>query len=860
MAAVLDDPRWAQLFELRTRGAPAWTQEDETELHQAIQAGEVPSRFVTSPPQLSPASSAAAVPPPTPMSSQDAILAPLIPAGARAVQQFGDLGATTVPSTPTTSVPPFVAAPGRPFPENPIEIPKYLLDEYGPMLLAYPPAVIVALKTGNLPLAARGAAIGGAQGLGQFFSETALQKPASGTPEAQGNYGPAAQRAARTALITFGATLGGAAMPAAVEGAPLLARAARGLTGALTTGVGAGAGSLAAEPIAPTSDAFGTAKITAEEMAKWDAGFRAGGAILKTMFGKSRFFAPRGEEAAQILKEEGAITPATVVLNMPVKTAESAGEASLLGGSLLRRARARDEGKLSEGITKTQAQGALPTDTAVRAALDRHGYIPGFTDAAKGAQAQARQGIYNEVDSLLSIRVAQQNVPVRITEDVSGLASQIMKQSAPAAGTPLHAALTALTRTQSMTTPQLQRLAMAVENASTAQGLSPELGATFDTLATKLANAAQNPAVLNMRGLARPIEQLRQDASGMFSPEMHTLLDRASQQGYMMSLRDARNLRSDIMQEARNMETGGVLRAPTPEGQTPRTGTGNPLAPRVMRQARILSENIESNIEAQTKPFGNDVYATYRLAQEASKVAAKQRWLEDFLSGPEVYDRSEGLFRGKAILNKLEAIRGSEERLADVVGTDTLKNLERYALGLAKLQETKGDSPSSVYHQVMRLAMRGAQFGGGYALAASGHPEMGLLVATTPEVLGMVLSSNKLSNLLVTGMNAPAKAKTGWEALGHVAGALHAAGAQPFQPPAQEEGAQPEVDGRQTTMHADFQKSLATAPMDRAEQYWNEYLAQQPDEAAKAAFQQAFQERFGRPVGGTAALLPAPSP
>ena len=55
-------------------------------------------------------------------------------------------------------------------------------------------------------------------------------------------------------------------------------------------------------------------------------------------------------------------------------------------------------------------------------------------------------------------------------------------------------------------------------------------------------------------------------------------------------------------------------------------------------------------------------------------------------------------------------------------------------------------------------------------------------------------------------------------------------------------------------MVASYQSALASKTADRAQQYWDEYLEQHPDSDAKRAYQQAFQERFGRPVGGLAKI------
>ena len=645
--------------------------------------------------------------------------------------------------------------------------------------------------------------------------------------------------------------LGGAMVPTALPGTPLLQKGVETLAGAAMTGTGAAAGSLVSEPFAPTSTPLETARTTGKEMALWEGGFRLGSKLLGALFGPSRFFAPRGEEAAQTFKEEGMITPATVTTSMIPKAVEAGAEGAIVGGSFLRRARMRGEQRLTGRLEETQAHGALPTDTAVRAALDTHGYQPGFTDAAKATQAQARQALYTELDTMMANRVATQGTPVPISSDVRRLATQLLPQEPP--GTPLHAALTGLTTTARLTTPQLQALTTTVRAGGANPALSPEAGAAFDTLVTNLSNAIEHPTVLNMRGLAGPIAQLRQDASGMISPDMHTLLDRVSAAGYRMSLRDARNLRSDLMQ----MTTGGSLGMSAPN---PVTGAGNPLAPRLRRQVNILADAIETNIETQTGNFGADIYTTYRLAQDAAKVGAKQRWLEEFLSGTDVYDPDRGMFKGSGILRKLENISNySKEGLKDFIGVDTIANIEKYANALAKMQETSGESPASVYHQVLRLAMRTAQLGGATYAAMQGYPGAGLLIATTPEAMAVVMSQKNLSNLLVSGINAPPGAKYGWEALGRVAGALHAAGVQPYAPPSQGQQPQPS-SGRLGTFLKEYQQSLGAAPMDKAEQYWRDVLASHPDADARAAFQQAFAERFGRPVGGEAALVPSGTP
>ena len=324
-----------------------------------------------------------------------------------------------------------------------------------------------------------------------------------------------------------------------------------------------------------------------------------------------------------------------------------------------------------------------------------------------------------------------------------------------------------------------------------------------------------------------------------------------------MSLRELRNLRSGILAGMRALETGGSMRAPTPAGQAPSAGTGKEMAGRIRRQGNVLSSTIEDIIEQQTRPFGPEIYSSYRIAQEATKVGEKQKWLEDFFSGADVYNAKELTYNGNAILKKLENIRGSEEKLAERIGHDTLKNIEKFSRMLAKLQDTRGEAPSSMFHHLMRMGIRSFQVGAPITGAITGYPEIGLIAGLTPEAMGVIMNSPRLSNLLVMGY-ASKRLPHAWSALGRVAGALHAAGVQ--LPPSESEASwmpgQPAMPpGGETgsgaggnALMTGYQQALASQTTERARQYWDEYLSHQSDETAKRAYQQAFQKRFGAPL------------
>ena len=324
-----------------------------------------------------------------------------------------------------------------------------------------------------------------------------------------------------------------------------------------------------------------------------------------------------------------------------------------------------------------------------------------------------------------------------------------------------------------------------------------------------------------------------------------------------MSLRDARNFRSKLLADARALETGGAMRAPTPTGQAPSPGTGKEMAERIQRQAGTLSTTIEKIIEAETKPFGADIYSTYRIAQEAAKVGVKQNWLEEFFGGSDVYNNADRVYKGQAILDKLKNIEGSGEKLANVIGQDTADNIKKFALALTKLQDASDASSTSMFHHLLRFGIRSVQIGGSLVAASQGSPELALVSALTPEAMGFIMNNPGASNMLVMGMRDKIGLAQATQALGRVAGALHTAGLLAATPAPDEklqttQGAPTATQARQSELLTNYNAALASAPMAQAQQYWNEYLSQQPDADAKQAFQQAFQSRFGRPAGGGA--------
>lgn len=867
------DTIWENIFQARE--TPQWTKEDEMRLQGAVQGGDVPpqvlQRYAPTLPSTTPVPSVPQIAPSRGVSAGE--IKALVPVGAETIKARNLAGVTPPPQPPQRGKdgfpfledprpllnfgipPPFVAAP-QAKPDNPADIPKWLIDYYGPQVLSYLPAVITTLATKNMPPLVRAFSIGSSAGVPQFFRETVLETPAPGTPEAQGNYWPAAQRGLRTTLTVGGATLGSQLSGPTQEGARLMQRLGRGAEGAFLTGAGASAGSAAAEPFAPSGAPWRTAVTTGEQMALWDASFRAGAGIVGAFAGPSKFVTPTGAEAGRTLMEEGIPVPSTATNSLLSRAVEMVGGSAIGAGSFLRRSRTRGEAKLTGRLEETSATGALPTDVNVRTALDAHGYQPGFTDAAKASQAQARQGLYNDLDTLMKDRVYATGRPVQLGDNVTTLATEIAPNIPM--GTPASIAINAFANNRSLTLQNTERLLQTLDTYSQSAGLTQNLKGNLDTLVVRLRGTIDNPTVLNMGGLKRPIEQLRQDISGIEgSADLVKLLDTAGEAQGMMSLRDARNLRSRLLAEARALETGGAMRAPTPTGQAPSPGTGKEMAERIQRQAGTLSTTIEKIIEAETKPFGADVYSTYRIAQEAAKVGVKQNWLEEFFGGSDVYNNADRVYKGQAILDKLKNIEGSGEKLANVIGQDTADNIKKFALALTKLQDASDTSSTSMFHHLLRFGVRSLQIGGSFVAASHGSPELALVSALTPEAMGFIMNNPGVSNMLVMGMRDKIGLAQATQALGRVAGALHTAGLLAATPAPDEklqatQGPPTATQARQSELLANYNATLASAPMAQAQQYWNEYLSQQPDADAKQAFQQAFQSRFGRPAGGGA--------
>lgn len=157
--------------------------------------------------------------------------------------------------------------------------------------------------------------------------------------------------AVRKGMEAGGAAAASAPVPFLEKTAPLAYRAGTGVARSLAAGTGAAAGSLAAEPVAPTEAPLEHAQQVGTGAAAGQAAFSAVGTALP-LTSRGRSMTPLGARAAQTMQEAGVIVPTTVSESKGLRMLEYGGERSMFGGRALDTARRRAQEALSSGIDR----------------------------------------------------------------------------------------------------------------------------------------------------------------------------------------------------------------------------------------------------------------------------------------------------------------------------------------------------------------------------------------------------------------------------------------------------------------------------------------------------------------------------
>lgn len=775
----------------------------------------------------------------------------------------------TAPRVPSASAPPSASPPSPPEDES-------FLHQAGRVALTYGPPVAAAILTRGRSLARQAVTTGAAAGAGQLAGRTMLSAP--GTPEAEGDYRPALNEAARTALETGAAMAAGNLLTPAAPTAGLVRRAGRNMLRAGAGGAGAAVGSLAAEVIDPSHDPGSRALTTGATTAAFDAGFQLGARALGKLVGKSRNLTPEGARAAETLAKEHRPIPADVSQSTIARTADDVASEALVAGTRLRQQHRASEDVLSTRIREFLDDAKAPRDPALQQTMEAQGWRAGLSGEARRLnQRETTQRMYQAVEDMNKAALHQRGQPLPISREARDAAFDVLGQVPT--GTPEHRALQHVA-TAGMLPPALaERLHQTLQQWRDTSGLQGAMLERLDDALAALRKNIDDPVYINMGPLRQTLREVRLDAQGLISPAADRLIAQAMQAPYRMSFGDARTLRSELMELARSYEPGGQQRTPTAMGQAPPPGTGSRFASRLQRQAKKLAGAVDEAIFTDMQALDPAVAQSWRQANEAYQVGIRARDLERWFSQPSILDPQAGGYRGAAILRELarRESRGDLRAMEEAYGPAFVRNMREYANALQVLQERRTASSWRIGHQLMNYGSRLT----GAVLMGTGHVMPGAVMLLAPESLAVIFQQPKLTKLLIMGLKAPEGSTEGWRALGQVAGAIQGHGVElpreaaprtprePVPPPVpnvQPQGRQapppPEtapvappapkpVSPRQEKAYTFYKAKLADPALTQAElnAFWKHQFGTGTDKAARDGFLRAYKERFKQELG-----------
>jgi hypothetical protein len=316
---------------------------------------------------------------------------------------------------------------------------------------------------------------------------------------------------------------------------------------------------------------------------------------------------------------------------------------------------------------------------------------------------------------------------------------------------------------------------------------------------------------------------------------------------YRLSFHDAHLLKSQLQALSRSYEGGGMQAVSTPTGQAPQPGSGRRFASQLQYNARKLAGAVGNAIRRDTTALDPELAQAWRQTDHAYQVGQAARQLETWMSKPGILDPQTQTYNGKALLNLLQSKEARHDlaALRQNYGRGFVEMLREFAQTLAVLDTRHDPFRPRIGHHLINYAVR---LPAG-VMAGTGHMLEGAAMLLIPEALAMTFQQKPLAKLLFRGLTAPAWSKEGWNALGKVAGVLHAQGMDIPQMPAQPDhpSAVPSSDPRAARALDFYRQRLASPGVTKAqmEQFWRQQVSSATDPIVQEAFRQAYRERFG---------------
>lgn len=677
-----------------------------------------------------------------------------------------DLNAGNVPQEVITGIDPSESTIGTPGPETP-RIGEYqgftepTQQSWGQTAVELGIPLLAGIASGGNP-----AVIGGAAGAAHMLATSPLTPPDPTTHPLEsaitkGNI----QQAARIGLETGGAAAAGGLLAPAAEGAGILTRVGTEAARAGLSGAGAAAGSLAAEPVAPTEKPLEHAMDVGESTAVTQgvmSGALGFGKKLIAPFAKT--LTEEGKAAAETLSERGLRVPIGEVSMSPaLKTAEYLGKGSLGGGyAIARRTNAAEASMVGE----------------INKVIDYAGRLPGGQVAA-----DVYTPMYQQLDRVVGQQLTGANKPVFLDSAKPASTNVLLNlRGTPAAALdPAHAYPLAqvaddiIAKQARVGRPDTQALQRRLDQIEQLPGISGPVYQHLTTLRQALTTDTDSPAVIDTGQIRPRVNKFLQSAGQWLPADMHAVAARLENIPERMTVDEAKELRTSLLALGRAAESGGVMRAPSAGGQPSEPRTGGRFTNIVGGQARSLAGEVDQAMEDGLTRLGGGAATLWRHANEAYKVTQRQEWLTNMLEGTR--DPVTGRYDGRKILDKLQDVK-REESLPGLFPPETIAQVKQFANALSFTQDV-GEARGHGALKEFLPSKSGALWHGAFATGmytASHNPALALTAALTPTALGMVLQSPRLTRLLTIGYALPPHTKASVDALSRLAGVLRAEG------------------------------------------------------------------------------------